>query len=65
MTLDEAIEELKQRDNLAAIYVEALIEKAGTTDCDWCILEAAGKMMADLCRLKCYPGPNLLMMNMN
>jgi hypothetical protein len=48
VTFDECVDDLRKQDSEAARWVERLADQAGTTDSDWAVFEAAGKMLAAL-----------------
>ena len=48
MTFDECVEHLRTKEPVSAKWVEAIAEEAGTTDGDWHVFEAAGRMLANM-----------------
>lgn len=48
MIYEESLAALRKRWPSAADWVEIIVERAGTSDADWAILEAAGEACADL-----------------
>lgn len=48
MSFDECVEQMRKSEPLAAKWVEALADEASTTDGDWYIFEAAGRMLANM-----------------
>ena len=47
MRFDECLEKLRHINPNAAKWVEHLVDFAGTTDADWCVLEQAGIMLSE------------------
>lgn len=48
MNWEDCIEDLRRRHPKAPMWIERIVEEAGTTDGDWNIFEAAAHLLVEL-----------------